>query len=285
MAPCCSSPAADLTMRSFDDRTVVITGGSGGLGRALAEMAGAAGARIALLDIDRQALEEAQQQLQSRGVQALGLVCDVADLDACLNAMTRIRETFGPIDVLVNNAGIAHRSLFAATAPAVIHKVMSINFNGALHCTHAALPDLLARRGQIIVISSVAGFAPLIGRTGYAASKHALHGFFDSLRSEVAPQGVHVMIVGPSFIATGIDSRALGGDGNRLTRAKPLSGKPALPLEIARAICRAACAERDLLLPGMASKISWWLSRLAPRRYARLMAQRLGSEFDIDPSA
>jgi NAD(P)-dependent dehydrogenase (short-subunit alcohol dehydrogenase family) len=193
--------------------------------------------------------------------------------------MTRIREVFGPIDVLINNAGIAHRSLFASTTPAVIRKVMSINFDGAVHCTHAALTDLLARRGQIIVISSVAGFAPLIGRTGYAASKHALHGFFDSLRSEVAPLGVGVLIACPSFIATGIDGRALGGDGTTLTRGKPMTGKPALPLEIATAICRAACTDRELLLPGAASKVSWCLSRLAPKRYARMMAQRLGSEF------
>ena len=271
-------------MRSFADKTVVITGGAGGLGLALAQQIGAAGARVALLDIDASALASAQQGLQARGVAALGLACDVADLDACIGAMARVREVFGPIDVLVNNAGIAHRSLFAATMPAVIRKLMSINFDGAVHCTHAALPDILARRGQIIVVSSVAGFAPLIGRTGYAASKHALHGFFDSLRSEIAPLGAQVLIVCPSFIATGIDSRALGGDGATLTRAKPLSGKPAQPLEIASAICQAACAERELLLPGMASKISWWLSRLAPRRDARIMAQRLGSEFDSGQS-
>jgi short-subunit dehydrogenase len=91
---------------------------------------------------------------------------------------------------------------------------MTVNFFGAMHCTHAALEPLISRRGMIIVISSVAGFAPLIARTGYAASKHALHGFFDSLRSEVEPLGVKVLLVCPSFIQTGIEKNALAGDGD-----------------------------------------------------------------------
>lgn len=268
-----------MAMRRFAGKTVVITGGAGGLGRALAQCVGAAGARVALLDLAGERLEQAQQALRAAGIDVLGVGCDITGLDACLAAMTTVREAFGGIDVLVNNAGIAHRSLFAATAPAVIGKVMAINFFGAVHCTHAALPDIISRRGQIIAISSVAGFAPLVGRTGYAASKHALHGFFDSLRSEVAPLGVHVLIVCPSFIATGIDSRAIGGDGATLTRGKPMAGTPARPEDIADAIFQAACAERNLLLPGNSAKASWWLSRLAPDGYALLMTRKLASEF------
>ena len=100
-----------------------------------------------------------------------------------------------------------------ATEPAVIRRVMEVNFFGAVHCTRAALGDLVRTRGLIVAISSVAGFSPLIARTGYAASKHALHGFFDSLRTELVDSGVDALLVCPAFIATGIERNALGADG------------------------------------------------------------------------
>jgi short-subunit dehydrogenase len=106
---------------------------------------------------------------------------------------------------------------------------MEVNFFGALHCTHAALEDLVARRGMVIAVSSVAGFAPLVARTGYAASKHALHGFFDSLRTEVEPLGVKVLLVCPSFIQTGIEKNALAGDGSPVRHPQFIVGGRSTP--------------------------------------------------------
>ena len=155
---------------------------------------------------------------------------------------------------------------------------MAVNFVGALHCTHAALDELVARRGMIVTISSVAGFAPLVARTGYAASKHALHGFFDSLRTEVEPLGLKVMLVCPSFIATGIEKNALDGQGLPASHPQAIVGVRASPEVVADRIFDAASKERRLLLPDPVSRSSWWVSRLLPRLYTRLMVTRLKAE-------
>lgn len=257
---------------------MVVTGAGGGLGRALCVRFGAAGAHIVALDRDPAGLEETAAVLHAAGVEYLTAVCDVADEEDCRHAVADARRRFGAIDVLINNAGISHRSAFSGTAPAVIRKVMAVNFFGALHCTHAALDDLIARRGMVIAISSVAGFAPLIARTGYAASKHALHGFFDSLRTELAPHGVKVMLACPSFIQTGIERNALAGDGSLAQHPQAIIGTRSTPEEMASRILEAARRERRLLLPDRVSLASWWVARLLPRVYERLMTRKLGKE-------
>ncbi len=153
-----------------------------------------------------------------------------------------------------------------------------LNFFGAMHCTHTAIASLRQRQGMVIAISSVAGFSPLIGRTGYAASKHALHGFFDSLRTEVQDDGVDVLIACPSFIDTGIDRAALGHDGKPASQARKTTGATTQPAEVASAILRAASQRRQLLLFSPTAKAAWWLSRLWPARYAAIMKRRLQAE-------
>jgi NAD(P)-dependent dehydrogenase (short-subunit alcohol dehydrogenase family) len=153
------------------------------------------------------------------------MVCDITQPQDCDAAIAQAVALWGGVDVLVNNAGISHRSLFEDTDPAVLRRVMEVNFFGAVHMTHAALPQLLARRGVVAALSSVAGYAPLLGRTGYCASKHALHGFFDTLRTEVQERGVQVTLICPSFIATGIGAAGLGASGAAAThRASPPGG-------------------------------------------------------------
>ncbi|RPH66912.1 MAG: SDR family oxidoreductase [Burkholderiales bacterium] len=264
-----------LTVRSFDHATVVVTGAAGGLGRALCERFGRAGARIVALDRDDAALARLAAALRARGVAVVALACDVTDEGACRHAIDAGAAEFGSIDLLICNAGISHHGDFSHTAPEVIRRVMAVNFFGAVHCTHAALPWLLPRRGMVVAISSVAGFAPLIGRTGYAASKHALHGFFDSLRSEVASAGVAVMLVCPSFIATDIDRNALDGEGSPWRGTKAVAGRLVPPDEVAARIFDAARREQRLLLPGATARLAWWLSRLAPAAWSRLMTSRM----------
>lgn len=269
-----------MTQRDFSGKVVVITGAAGGLGRALARAFAGAGARIAALDRDAAGAEALAAGLRNEGRQALGLECDVTDAAACERAMAAALARWGQIDVLINNAGITHRSAWRRTDPAVTRRVMEVNFFGSVQCTRAALDALLESRGLIIVVSSVAGFAPLVARTGYAAAKHALHGFFESLRTELADDGVGVLMVCPSFIATGIDRNALGGDGAPARHAQQIVGERAAPDDIAAQILHAARTGRHLLLPGRLAKLSWWVSRLAPRYYARAMARRLRGEMD-----
>ncbi|MBN8510857.1 MAG: SDR family oxidoreductase, partial [Burkholderiales bacterium] len=253
--------------RDYRDRTVLVTGAAGGLGSALCRCFAAAGAKVVAVDLDGARAEALAAALRARGAAALGLAADVGDEAACRAAVARAVEAFGGIDVLVNNAGISARCLLRDAVPAVARQVMTVNFFGALHMTQAALASLVERRGQIVVISSIAGFSPLVGRTAYAASKHALHGFFDSLRSELRGDGVDVMLACPSFVATGIERAALGGDGRPAAAPRRTSGGEAQPVAAAARIVRDARARRRLCLPAATARAAWWLSRLAPRSY------------------
>lgn len=260
----------------YAGKNVVVTGAAGGLGRALCERFSAAGAHVAVLDLDGEAARDAADCLRAIGLsKVIDIQCDVTDPTACSRAMQMVIDAFGGIDVLINNAGIAHRSLLRDTSISVLRRVMDVNFFGAVHCTQAALPSIRARRGQIIAISSIAGFSPLFGRTGYSASKHALHGFFDSLRSEVEDEGVDITIACPTFIATGIEHAALGGDGGRATLPRNAVGGEMSANEMADRIYHAARQRRHLHLPGLLAHAAWWISRLAPALFAHQMKRRV----------
>ncbi|WP_136420362.1 SDR family oxidoreductase [Herbaspirillum sp. ST 5-3] len=262
----------------YSGKNVVVTGAAGGLGHALCERFAAAGANVALVDVDGVAARAAANRLRASGLmKVIDMQCDVTDPAACNHAMQAVIDTFGGIDVLINNAGIAHRSLLRDTSISVLRRVMDVNFFGAVHCTQAALSSICERRGQVVVISSIAGFSPLFGRTGYSASKHALHGFFDSLRSEVEDDGVDISIICPSFVATGIERAALGGDGGPATLPRNAVGGEMSAADMADRIYHAARRRRQLHLPGLLANAAWWISRLAPATFARQMKRRVTS--------
>ncbi len=268
-----------MTRRELRGRVVLITGAAGGLGAALCRRYAAAGARIAATDLDAARLDGLVADLRGAGTEALALPSDITDAAACNAVVATTLEHFGALDGLINNAGISARSLLQDTDPAVIRRVMEVNFFGAANLTRAALAPVVARKGFIVAVSSVAGFSPLIGRTAYAASKHALHGFFDSLRSEVEGAGVGVTVVCPSFIRTGIGAAATDGSGAPASTPRITAGGESTPGEIAERIFEAVAKGRKLLLPDATARKAWWLSRLAPGLYARVMKGRVGGEF------
>jgi short-subunit dehydrogenase len=253
---------------------VAITGAGHGIGAALAARFAAAGHRVAVLELDAEAARARAEALEREGASALAIPCDVTSQAACAQAMARVRETWGGIDVLVNNAGITHVGLACDTDVAVLRRVMEVNFFGAVHATRAALPSLLERRGRVAALSSVAGFAPLATRAGYVASKHALQGFFETLRAEHASDGLGVTLVCPSFVRTDIGARALG---NAIGAPAPLrtgARHEVEPAAAAEAIYRGIVRGRRLVWVGREARLSWWLSQLAPRLYERLMLRR-----------
>lgn len=268
-----------MMRRDFAGKVVLITGAAGGLGAALCQCFAAAGARIVALDLDAGKLADMVDALRGGGREVLALPADISDAAACAAAVKAAIAHFGGLDGLINNAGISARSLLRDTDPAVIRRVMEVNFFGAANLTRAALEPIVARRGFIVAVSSVAGFSPLIGRTAYAASKHALHGFFDSLRTELEGAGVGVTVVCPSFIRTGIGSAATDGSGAPVSGPRMTTGGESSPEEVAEQIREAVAAGNDLLLPDATSRKAWWLSRLAPGLYARIMKRRVGGEF------
>ncbi len=212
------------------------------------------------------------------GMDAIGIGCDVAREMECEAAIQSIIAHYGGIDVLVNNAGITQRSAFVDTKVAVYRQVMDVNFFGSLHCTKSAIASLIERKGAIIIIESLAGVAPLLGRTGYCASKHALHGLFTSLRAELIGSGVHIMIVCPGFVKTQLQTRALGGDGRVTRHPQSTVGGQDSPARVADAICQAMLKKKSLLVLSPVGKLTYWLSRIAPGLYERLMARQLKSE-------
>jgi short-subunit dehydrogenase len=152
---------------------------------------------------------------------------------------------------------------------------MAVNYFGALHCTRAALPSLIARRGQIIVLSSLSGFAPLLYRSAYNASKHALHGLFETLRYELKGSGVNVMLVCPGFTATDLRKNALVGDGSVAAQPPLAMGKVASPQDVAEAIYAGALRRRRLLV---LSNVDWrarLLARFFPQLFERVLLPRL----------
>jgi NAD(P)-dependent dehydrogenase (short-subunit alcohol dehydrogenase family) len=278
-------PKVDVKRRDYAGKTVIVTGAAGGLGQALCRAFAAEKAKIVAVDRDLAAVEAFARDLAPSCPDVLALACDVTDMAACQAAMDQVLAKFGGADVLVNNAGISHRSYFSETDVSVIRRVMDVNFFGSIHWTKVALPSLLQRRGQVIVISSIAGFSPLLERTGYSASKHALHGFFDSLRAEVEEAGVDVMLVSPAFITTGIEANALSGDGGAVKAGRKVVGKETSPDAMAGWILNASAARSRFFLPTLLPKLSWWVSRLAPGFFARQMKRRVRVDADAPISS
>lgn len=267
-----------MAFNDLQNKIAVVTGAASGIGAAISKTFAAEGARLGLLDVDEAAVKAAADDMVSDGMEAIGICCDVARETECETAINAIVAHYGGIDILVNNAGITQRSAFVDTQVDVYRRVMDVNFFGSLHCTKYAISSLIARSGSIIIIESLAGVVPLLGRTGYCASKHALHGLFTSLRAELVGSGVHIMIVCPGFVKTELQTRALGGDGRVTRHPQSTAGRQDSPARVADAVCRAMLKKKNLLVLSPVGKLAYWMSRFAPNFYERLMARQLKAE-------
>jgi NAD(P)-dependent dehydrogenase (short-subunit alcohol dehydrogenase family) len=267
-----------MMKRNFFDKVVAITGAASGIGLAAAWKFASAGAKIGLLDMDQEALLACEKDFLNAGYDVLAVLCDVTRQEDCETAVSKIIAHYGGIDVLFNNAGITQRGTFVNTRISVYRKVMEVNFFGSLYCTKAAINSLIERQGLIIVNESVAGLTPLLGRTGYSASKHAMQGLFTSLRCELREKGVHVLIVCPGFIKTNLQTRALGSNGNIAIHPQSTIGKQDTPEHAAEIIFAGAEKGKHLLVLTVMGKIGYWVSRLAPVFYEKMMTRKFQSE-------
>ncbi len=266
-------------MKNLNGKVTVITGGASGIGAAIAHEFGLHGSSIAIIDCDKKSLQQQVAELRRKSIPAMGVHCDIANERQCAGAIAKIIKHFGGIDILVNNAGITQRSLFVDTQTKVFHKVMDVNFFGALYCTKAAMQSLITRRGTIVVITSIAGIAPLYGRTGYSASKHALHGLFESLRSELREYGVHVMMVCPAFTKTNLQSRALAGNGSVNITDRAIVGREASAESVAHIIYKGVIQRKRNLVLTTVGKLSYCIAKFFPSLYEIMMTRSVKEEF------
>lgn len=269
-----------MATNNLKNKIAVVTGAASGIGAAISKAFAARGVKLALLDIDETAVEAAAADMVAGGAEAVGITCDVAREAECEAAINSAVRHYGAIDLLINNAGITQRSTFVDTRTDVYRRVMDVNFFGSLYCTKHAINSLIERKGSIVVIESVAGVAPLVGRTGYCASKHALHGLFTSLRAELAGSGVHIMIVCPGFVRTNLQSRALGGNGRITSHPQSTVGNQDSPERVAEAVCKGIQKKKPLVVLSAVGRLAYWMSRMAPNAYERLMARQLRSEIN-----
>ena len=197
----------------FKDKVVIVTGASSGIGEATAREFAQNGSKVVLAARSADRLSAISREINSCNGDSIFIKTDVSNETECRNLIERTIEKYGTIDILVNNAGISMRASFIDTDLKVLHRLMDVNFWGTVYCTKYALPWLLAKKGSLVGVSSVAGFHGLPGRTGYSASKFAIHGFLETIRIENLRKGLHVMIIAPGFTTTEIRRHALLADG------------------------------------------------------------------------
>ncbi|MFN8290998.1 MAG: SDR family oxidoreductase [Chitinophagaceae bacterium] len=195
----------------FKDKVVAVTGGSEGIGKALVAALISQGARVATCGRNHDKLYRLQSEFPSAYLHTT--VTDVSNENDCRRFIETTIKAFGGIDILINNAGVSMRALLKDADTEVIKKVMDINFYGTVYCTKYALPSLIERKGTIVGVSSIAGYRGLPGRSGYSASKFAMQGWLEAVKTELMADGVHVMWVCPGFTTSNIRNAALNKDG------------------------------------------------------------------------
>lgn len=247
------------------DNVVVITGASKGIGAELARQLAAKGAMLALAARDREALERVAAECVALGARVEVVVTDVAKEEDCRRLMERTVAAFGRIDTLVDNAGATMWARFEDIEDmSILARIMQVNYMGAVHCTHCALPHLKASRGRLVGIASLTALVGVPTRSGYAASKHAMRGFFDSLRIELAGSGVTVTMVYPGFVSTGIRENATGPDGRPIAVSPVKEGEVMGVEECARLTLEAIAARRRELVMTLRGRLGQFLKVVAP---------------------
>ena len=253
----------------FKDKVVAITGGSEGIGKALIDALIPLGAKIATCGRNQDKLYNLQVQYSNHLLHSI--VADVSGYDDCRNFINSTIDTFGGIDILINNAGISMRSLVADADVDVLRKVMDINFFGTVYCTKLALASILERKGDIVGVSSIAGYRGLPGRSGYSASKFAINGWLESLRTELLETGVNVMWVAPGFTRSNIRNVALNSKGQAQGES-PLNERSLMSSqECAAHIIRAIEKRRRTLILSANGKQTVFLNKFFPSLTDRIV--------------
>lgn len=248
-------------------KVVLITGASSGIGMALAKAGAQKGFNLMLSGRNTQALRDLTRALMDQypNQKFEFLSGEISDLIFCKNLINRCLERLGVLDILINNAGISMRGILNETDLAVLHRVMDVNFWGAVYSTKFALPYLLSQKGSVIGISSIAGFKGLPARTAYSASKFALQGFLESLRIENRHKGLHVLIACPGYTASNIRKSALNTTGAAQGETPLNEDRLMSAEEAARQIWLAYDKKSLYAILTLQGKLAVWINKLSPK--------------------
>jgi dehydrogenase/reductase SDR family member 7B len=260
------------------DKVVIITGGSSGIGRALAEEFGKNGSKVFITGRNLTDLHLTVADLKNKGIDAHGFQADVSMEDDNRKMAEEVVKRFGRIDILINNAGISMRALFNEVDLDVVKKVMDINFYGVLYATKHCLPEILKNKGSVVGISSIAGYRGLPGRTGYSASKFALNGFLEVLRTEMLKKEVHVLTACPGFTSSNIRKRSLTKDGSSQGDSPRDEDSMMSADECAQHIYKATVKRKKILILTAQGKITVLLNKLFPSITDKLVYNVMAKE-------
>jgi short-subunit dehydrogenase len=241
--------------RLFENKVVIVTGASSGIGEAIAREFAANGSKVMLAARTEEKLAAIVSDLKSNNYEADYVKTDVSREDECRNLIEKTVEKYGTVNILVNNAGLSMRASFDYVDLKVLHRLIDVNFWGTVYCTKYALPYLVANKGSLVGVSSVAGFHGLPGRTGYSASKFAIHGFLETIRIEHLKDGLHVMVIAPGFTSSDIRKHALTADGSEQGTSPREEGKLMSPEYVAKWVLKGIRKKKR-------NKILTWEGRL-----------------------
>ncbi len=257
------------------DNVVIITGGSSGIGKALAEEFGKYGSKVLITGRNKADLQDAVDELRQKGIIICGFSADVSRLEDNRAMAEEAIRIYGRIDVLINNAGISMRALFEEVNLDVVRKVMDVNFYGVLYATKSCLAEIMKSKGSIIGISSVAGYRGIPGRTGYSASKFALNGFLEVLRTEMLNKGVHILTACPGFTTSNIRKRS---DGSAQGESPRDEGTMMSAQECARYIYRATVKRKKIIILTTQGKLTVFLNKWFPGWMDRIVYNVMAKE-------
>ncbi len=262
------------------DKVVIITGASSGIGKALAFSFGREGAKIVITGRKEVPLMEVSQALTKSGIDNLAIVSDVSIEQDNVDVIDKTVQKYGKIDILINNAGISMRSMFEDCDLKVIKSVMDVNFWGTVYATKYALPHIKATKGSIVGVSSIAGYRGLPVRSGYSASKFAVNGFLEALRTELLHTGVHVLTACPGFTASNIRVASLGSDGNSKGESMRDEGNMMSSEEVADRILKAVKNRDRGMILTLQGKAIVLINKLLPKLADKITFNALAKEKD-----
>ncbi len=260
------------------NKVVAVTGASSGIGRAIALEFASKGSKLLIAARNEQKLEEVAELIKAKGAEVVTVRADVSVEADCKRFIEMGVSNYGHLDVLVNNAGISMRALFNDTDLKVIKEVMDVNFWGMVYCTKFALPHLLKTRGSVVGVSSIAGFIGLPARTAYSASKFAMHGFLESLRTENLANHLHVLIASPGFTSSSIRENARMADGSKQKKSPLEEGKIMRAEEVAELLYTAISKRKNRIILSRDGKLVVFLNKWMPNLIRRIVYNRLKQE-------